>query len=228
VEVFNVDLPLGAEVRGLDLRKPLSGAAVHALRSVLHSRGVVVIRGQELTPMQQIELGKYFGEPEEHLLREFLLPGYPEIWVVSNVIENGRKIGIDAGKEWHTDLSYMKNPTYVSILCALEVPHVDGRALGSTHFLSSAFAYETLAKDVKAGLRGKKAIHSFSARAKRHLAAGNKRNISQEQLDKAPDVEHPVFRQHPYCDKVCTFVSRSHTTEILDVEPDKSVALVAK
>jgi len=114
----------------------------------------------------------------------------------------------------------------VSALYAIEVPRVDGRALGSTHFLSSAFAYETLSDKLKHELRDAKAVHSFGTRAKRHQAAGNRRNISQEQLDKAPDVEHPVFRRHPYCDKTCTYVSRSHTTQIVGVESARSQQLL--
>lgn len=224
MKIINEELPLGAEVQGLDLRHPLSGEAINELRRVIHERGVVVIRGQKLTPMEQIAFGKYFGEPEEHVMTEFALPGFPEIWVVSNVVENGKKIGVDAGKEWHTDLSYMARPTYLSMLYAIEVPHKDGTPLGSTHFASTAFAYDTLSDDMKSALGGKKARHSFAARAKRHQEAGNKRNITQEQLAKTPDIEHPVFRRHPYCEKTCVFVSKSHTTEIVGLGKDKSAA----
>jgi len=225
MNVIKQDLPLGAEIHGLDLRERLSGDAVDELRRVFHENGVVCIRGQTLTPEQQIAFGKYFGEPEEHFLTQFLLPGYPELLVVSNVLENGKHIGIvDAGSSWHTDVSYMKNPTYLSMLYALEVPHRDdGVSLGNTLFTRTAFAYETLADEIKTALAGKTSIHSYGSRSKARHESGSKREKpTQAQLERAKDVEHPIFRRHPYCDKTCIFVNKAYTTRIPGLEPEES------
>ena len=181
MNVLNAQSHLGAEVQGLDLRKPLSGQEVDGLRRVIHDRAVVVVRDQLLEPSQQIDVGRYFGEPDVHLLGHFLLPGFPELLVVSNVIENGKQIGIiDAGSNWHTDMSYMKNPTYLSMLYALEVPHDNGSPLGDTQFVSTAFAYETLPDDVKRSLEGRVATHSYASRSKaRHEGEVNVQRLQK-------------------------------------------------
>ena len=60
--------------------------------------------------------------------------GHPEIYVVSNVVENGVPIGsLGAGEAvWHTDMSYLEDPPKASMLYALEIPP-DG---GNTYFCS--------------------------------------------------------------------------------------------
>ena len=226
MNVLDSQFPLGAEVQGLDLRQPLSGQEVGGLRRVIHERGVVVVRGQQLKPNQQVDVGRYFGEPEVHLLGQYLLPGFPELLVVSNVIENGKQIGIiDAGSTWHTDMAYMKNPTYLSMLYAIEVPHDNGSPLGDTQFVSTSFAYETLPDDVKQNLEGRMATHSYASRSKARHEGGSRREApSKEQLERAADVRHPVFRKHPFCDKTCIYVNKAYTTEIVGMEAAQSKA----
>jgi taurine dioxygenase len=84
---------------------------------------------------------------------QFALPGYPEILVLSNIIENGKPIGnADAGRTWHTDMSYTKTPPRESLLYAREIPIENGRALGDTVFASAAAAYESLPRHEQASL----------------------------------------------------------------------------
>ncbi len=226
MKVITHDAALGADVYGLDLTKPLSGDVVDELRKLFHERGVVAIRGQNLTPLQQVAFGRYFGSPEEHFLSKFLVPGRPELLVVSNVIENGRQIGlIDAGNEWHTDLSYAERPTYLSMLYALEVPQADGKSLGDTQFVSTAAAYESLDEAHKQKLEGKTAIHSYAARTRARAAANSARPMpSKEELDKVPDVEHPIVRRHPYTGRGCIFINKAYTTEIRGMAESESSA----
>jgi hypothetical protein len=85
--------------------------------------------------------------------------------VLSNVIENGKPIGnADAGRTWHTDMSYTKTPPRGSLLYALEIPIENGRALGDTVFASAAAAFESLPADKQASLLGLRAIRSCLAR----------------------------------------------------------------
>src|ERR1043166_1269878 len=226
MHVLDTPLPLGAEVQGLDLRKSLSGLEVDGLRRVIHDRAVVVIRNQQLEPAQHIDFGRYFGEPDVHLLGHFLLPGFPELLVVSNVMENGKHIGIvDAGSTWHTDMSYMQNPTYLSMLYAIEVPHDGSGPLGDTQFVSTSYAYETLPHGVKRSLEGRLATHSYASRSKARHEGGSKRPApSKEILQRAADVRHPVFRKHPFCDKTCIYVNKAYTTEIVGIDAAQSQA----
>src|SRR6266850_2459255 len=96
------------------------------------------------------------GNLGHHVRKEHRLDGYPEILVVSNVLdERGRAIGVqDAGRFWHSDLSYKQVPSLLSALYALEVPVKDGVVLGATSFASTTAAYDALPDELKRRLEG--------------------------------------------------------------------------
>src|SRR5262250_2530020 len=105
---------LGAEIHGLDLNR-LSADEFDALYRAWLDHLVVLIRGQQLTDEDLIRFSRRFGEldwaPVQETGRRFV-EGHPEIYVVSNVIENGTPIGsLGAGEAvWHTDMSYLEMP----------------------------------------------------------------------------------------------------------------------
>src|SRR5690242_7702992 len=112
---------LGAEISGVDLSRPLDDDTFAKLAGAFFEHGVVVFRDQRLAPAQQVAFTRRFGELEHHVRRESCLPGFPEILVVSNVLDAaGRAIGVqDAGRFWHSDLSYKKEPSLLSALYAI-------------------------------------------------------------------------------------------------------------
>jgi taurine dioxygenase len=86
-------------------------------------------------------LSRRFGPLEEHVLTQFLLPGHPEIFVVSNIVENGKHIGAYGGaQDFHSDLAYMREPSLGSVFRCLECPDVGGE----TAFASMYAAYDAL------------------------------------------------------------------------------------
>jgi len=136
---------LGAEVSGVDLSRELDGSTFDAIETAYNSHSVLVFRDQKLTPVQQIAFARRFGELEISPRTQFALPGFSEILVISNIIEDNKPIGnADAGRTWHTDLSYTKTPPRGSLLYAREIPVSNGRALGDTVFASTAAAYDAL------------------------------------------------------------------------------------
>lgn len=119
-EVRPLPGPLGAEVLGLDLSQPLSDAGFQRLHRAHLDHHVLVFRDQHaLTPDQQVSLSARFGPLQRHVLKQFALPSHPEVLVVSNIVEDGRPIGLgDAGHFWHSDLSYKPRPSLGSFLHA--------------------------------------------------------------------------------------------------------------
>ena len=67
--------PLGAEITGLNLAEPLADDTFRAAEDVLHDRGVVVFRDQQLTEEQHIAFSRRFGELEIHVAKQYLKPG---------------------------------------------------------------------------------------------------------------------------------------------------------
>ena len=174
LEVRYSGKPVGAEIVGVDISRPLDDETFAEIERVFNSNGMIYFRNQKLTPEQQLAFSRRFGELEKHVRQEYALSGYPEIHLISNVKEGERSIGSAyAGDAWHTDLCFMKEPSRCSLLYAVEVPVKDGKVLGDTLFASAQHAYDTLPENVKkkiARLRSTVALESclvkprFSAR----------------------------------------------------------------
>ena len=161
--------PLGAsfaaEVTGFDVAKAADESVFKRLEDALHTFGVICVRDQHhLTPAQHIAFSRYFGELEVHVQASFNLPGYPEIYCVSNCLDDqGKPRGLaEAGRVWHTDLSYKQAPSRCSLLHAIEVPHDDaGQPLGATKFASAALAFDRLPSEEQARLRTFSVRHTY-------------------------------------------------------------------
>lgn len=218
----------GAEIEDLDLSQPLNDATFSQVERTFNERSVVLFRNQRITHAHHVQFSRRFGELENHVLREYVRPEHPEIYVLSNIIENGRPIGIkDAGNYWHTDLSYTKAPSRGSIMYAIEVPHQNGEPPGDTQFASTAAAYDALSAEMKTRLQGLKAIHRFWDRyIRERKAAGSDVVISEERRAGTPDVVHPIIRTHPYTGRKCIYVNEGFTVGIEGMPDDEGRSLL--
>ncbi|HAT35697.1 MAG TPA: taurine dioxygenase, partial [Rhodospirillaceae bacterium] len=98
IEVIPSGDALGAEVRGVDLSKPLDDDTFSVLEAAINEHSVICVRNQELEPEAYIEYAGRYGEPQNLFLNNYAMPGYPEILYISNIQENGKDIGhADAG-----------------------------------------------------------------------------------------------------------------------------------
>lgn len=220
---------LGAEIQGVDLARPLDEETFRAIVDAWHEHEVIYFRDQELTPEQHIAVSRRFGELEHHVRQDCCKPGYPEIFVVSNIIENGRPIGSqDAGLFWHSDLCYKKTPSRGSLFYAREVPHDEnGRPLGDTVFASMTAAYAALPEHTRRALEGRLAVNSYLHGYYRERNSGPRKVLTEEQKRQTPDVEHPVVRTHPYTGKKCLFACEGYTTRIVGLPEAESSALLS-
>lgn len=215
---------LGAEVIGLDLSRPVDDACITALRKALADHCLLLFRGQKLAPEQHIAFSRRFGELEHHVLKDFLMEGYPELYVLSNVKEGGKSIGrAGAGQYWHTDLSYAAQPSLGSIMYAVEIPAIGG----DTMFANMYLAYEALSEPFRRMLDGMKAVHDFAYTQATQIAGrGYTRPASADELAKVPPVEHPVARTHPDSRRKALYVNPGMTTHIVGLKPAESRALL--
>jgi taurine dioxygenase len=206
IPVTKCDAALGAEI-GVDLSRPIDDATFRAIETAFHDNIVVFFRGQNLSNEQHIAFSRRLGELEVHIVKKYLLPGYPEILLVSNIKNAaGEHIGLaDAGFTWHSDVSYRQFPSRCSLLYAQEVPYRDGVALGDTIFANCIAAYEALPAAMQRRLAGLKAIHRYSAR--RRVADSPRPKLTQAQLDETPDIAHPIVRTHPHTGRQAIYVT---------------------
>lgn len=219
---------LGAEIRGVDLAEGVDDATFASIVDAWRKYEVVYFRNQKLAPGQHIAFSRRFGELEHHVRKECCRPGYPEIFVVSNIIENGRPIGTqDAGLFWHSDLCYKKEPSRGSLFYAREVPHRNGKPAGDTMFASMTAAYDALPDGVKRELEGRQAVNSYVKGYYRDRKSGPRPALTEEQKAKTPDIAHPAVRTHPDTGRKCLFVNEGYTTRIVGIGEEESNALLA-
>lgn len=223
VEIVVSGNAVGAEVRGVDLAQPMPDDTFATIESALNERAVLCFRQQQLTEPQYIDFARRFGAIERIFLIHYAHPDYPEILFVSNIKENGRDIGhADAGRVWHSDMSYLARPPRVTLLYALEVPTENGIALGNTNFASAAAAYDSLPEATKARLEGLRAVHEVVGRRAR-TGTGKQDNAMREQQ---PAVIHPVVRTHPYTGRKCLYVINGECTGIEGMPKDEALQLI--
>ncbi|TBU97246.1 taurine dioxygenase [Stutzerimonas kirkiae] len=225
-EVIPLDAPLGAEIIGLDLGRPLGADDFARVHRAHLDHGLLVFREQRIDPEQQIAFSRRFGTLQIHVLKQFLLSGHPEVFIISNIVENGQPIGLgDAGKFWHSDLSYKEFPSLGSMLLAQELPEEGGDTL----FASQQLAYESLSGELRQAIEGKRAAHSYTARYADEVFSGIRRpTLTEAQLAEVKAVVHPVVRSHPETGRKGLFVNENFTTHILDLPEDESRQILAE
>src|SRR5215471_19980103 len=154
---------LGATIEGLDLAMPMSDGGVDAITRALGQYGVIRFPRQQLSGSALRDFSARFGELEVHVSNVYQEPGIPEVMILSNVVENGKPIGLaDAGQDWHTDMSYARMIAFANVLYGIRIPRRNGQALSNTEFMNMAAAYDDLAGDLKARLQHATALHDFN------------------------------------------------------------------
>ncbi|GJG95201.1 TauD/TfdA family dioxygenase [Cupriavidus pauculus] len=223
-EIKPLDTALGAEVIGLDLNQPLSTEDFQRIHRAHLDYHVMVFRDQRISPDQQIAFSRRFGPLQIHVLHQFQLARHPEILIVSNVLKDGKPIGLgDAGHFWHSDLSYKETPSLGSLLHAIELP-AEG---GDTLFANMHAAYDGLPDATKRRLEGLTAEHTYLARyAELQKRSPWRPNLTAEQIAQVRPVVHPVVRTHPETGRKALFVSEHFTTRIVGLPDDESRALL--
>jgi taurine dioxygenase len=179
----------GAEILDVDVARA-EPEILAAVVATFHRHGAIVLRGNIMGPADQVAFTRLFGEPEiEHGYDKFIHPDFPEIFIISNKIVNGRKIGDhEVGQNWHTDNSYGRRPALCTMLHAMEVPDE-----GSDTLLADlCAAWNALPQDRQDALEGLSGRYSFQSYMRRRGL-----EMTPEQMAAMPDVYHPIVRRHP-------------------------------
>ena len=220
---------LGATVRGVDLAKPLGEADFSTILVALGRHGVLRFPDQQLDAAALRDFSQRFGSIQ-HMLSGFHEPDMPEVGILSNVIENGRPIGLaDAGQDWHTDMSY--NPTigFLNVLYAVKVPRRDGRVLGATAFVNTQAAYEDLSSDVKTRLAAATVTHDFNKfwENMRRRPGSTRGPMTEEQRRRRPPSVHPVFLIHPITGRPVLYCNPGYAIRINELDEAESERALA-
>jgi taurine dioxygenase/putative 2-oxoglutarate oxygenase len=193
----------GAEIIGVDIARPVDAATFAEIETAWTRHGLLLFRGVHMTPEQHIAFTRRFGPLHIMEPLHFNLPGHPEIFVVSNVEEGGKALGLKrAGWGWHSDGEDKAIPNAGSFLYGLEIPPEGGDTL----FADMYGAFAALPADVRQTIQGRRAC--FSRVRLHHVHYPHLPALTAGDKAKRPDVWHPIARKHPKSGWTALYIGR--------------------
>jgi len=216
--------PVGADIVGLDLSQPLPDEVFQRIHDAWMKHLVLRFRGQNLTKDQLLYFSRRFGELDKapiNVLGKPWVEGYPDLAVMSNIVEQGQPIGsLGYGEAvWHTDMSYQEITPTGALLYALEVTKTGGE----TGFISMYQAYDTMPEDLRAAIEGKLIKHDASYNSAGELRKGFKPVTDPSE---APGAIHPAVIRHPVTGRKALFLGRRPNGYIMGMPLGQSEALL--
>lgn len=209
---------LGAEISGVDLTQPLSGALTQEIRQVFLSHGVIFFRHQDLNSQQFMAFARAMGEPVEYpFVKGFT--DFPHIIEVKKLAHEK----VNFGGIWHSDTTYLETPPMGSMLLARDIPPYGGDTL----FACQYAAYEALSDTMQRMLQG---LQGISTSAKADVSKTREDRIQSDGMASAPtsfSCAHPVVRTHPETGRKALFVNVAHTAGIEGLTEAESAPLLA-
>jgi taurine dioxygenase len=209
---------LGAEIAGVDLRRPLSNRQWSEVHQAFLDHCAIYIRGQELGGADLLRYARYFAEPAFYPFVEGM-PEFPQIFELRKEPEQKENVG----GAWHSDTTYLDKPPIGTMLYAREVPAYGGDTMVANQYL----AYEALSPGMQKMLGGLTGIYSARMNGGRGGRAENK-YMKMRDTDKADLVqaEHPVVRTHPETGRKALYVSTRHTIRFKGMTEEESRPLI--
>jgi alpha-ketoglutarate-dependent taurine dioxygenase len=214
---------LGAEVRGVDLRG-LDATTFAAIHRAWLDHQVLLFRDLSLTDEDLVAFSRWFGRLDEAPVQETgqrFVAGHPEIYVVSNVVQDGVAIGsLGSGEAvWHTDMSYLPDPPKASALYALEVPPRGG----DTSFCSMYAAWDQLPPALQRRVEGLRVKHDGTYNSGGYVRQGVTPTGDPRT---SPGTLHPLVHRHPETGRRALYLGRRRNAYIDGLSLDESDALL--
>jgi len=212
---------IGAEIRGVDLSRPLPPEHVSTIRAALLRWKVVFFRDQPLDHLSHIAAARHFGETTAGHVVYGSDGEYPQIYSVAKNRKANRFQGqvlFRPWSGWHTDITAAINPPAASILRGDVVPPYGGDTL-FTNLVTAYNALSPLMRTIVDGLRG---VHRFAPppgvnETPEYRELMRKRTLASE---------HPIVRVHPETGERALYVSPSFLNSIVGLSPRERQALL--
>ncbi len=209
---------LGAEVTGIDLASDHSDEVIADIRDGWLQYKILLFREQDLTVERQKAFAQRFGKLTVSSISSSRIPEHPEVSVFSNIRVDGKDIGArpdrSFGDAWHSDFSFMKEPSGASFFYAKEVPQDGG---DDTWFANSTKAYDALPEDMKSTLEGRCWTYSYFMTMQQHaddFSSETHARVFGRETHGLPEVAHPFARIHPETEQKALFIGIPDTREV--------------
>ncbi len=216
---------LGAEVRGVDPRRPLDAGAAAEIEAAFLAHGVLLFRAAPMTPGELTAFSRHFGALQPHVQRAYRHPEVPEVVVMTNrradggFDETGARRGAieDVRQGWHSDLSYDPKPAKATLLHATDTPSSGG----NTCFCNAAAAWESLPEATRRRALGREALFVYGTRQRNRSLT-----VAARTLDREQRAVHPVVNAHAESGRAAIYANPLLTAGIVGMEEAESDELL--
>ena len=191
VRFEHLGITLGTVIHGIDLQRELPAETVRFLRDVLLERKVIFFRDQNLTEDEQVAFGRCFGE-----LDAFPFGAAGDNPFILNITHDENRPGTENG--WHTDVTWMEQPSLGSIAQCVVVPPVGGDTL----FSDSYAAYLGLPAGVQEKIEHLSGINDYRI----FLGDLSDELVNEVKASVPFGVSHPLCRTHPETGKTALYI----------------------
>ena len=217
IDVVPLTLHIGAEIRGIDLTKPLPPDQLRDVRATFLRWKVVFFRDQHLDHAQHVALARQFGEPTIGHAVFGYVDGHPEIYSVAKnrtANENREAMPVTPWSGWHADITAAVNPPSASILRGVTIPPYGG----DTFWTNLVAAYNGLSPTMRGFVDGLRGIHAFVPRE----TAGTRSEYNERVKRRVLRSEHPLVTVHAETGERVLYVSPSFLKSIVGLTPRES------
>lgn len=217
---------IGAEILEIDV-KTITAEQAKLIKDQVYQNKLVVFRNQTLSNEEYIAFARMLGKPQIYFQKNYHHPEHPEIFVSSNVKENGKKVGVaGTGRYWHTDYQFDPEPLPMTML----YPQILPTGKRETYYIDMEKVYAKLPVELRAQVEGKRAIHDAKWRYK----------ITPEDIDRAiidilaevekmvPPLTHPAIIQHPITGAEMLYISSGFTAGIEGLSHEENQQFMKK
>ncbi len=215
---------VGATVAGVDLAT-VTADEIEAIKQAWYRHDVLVFRNQRLSDDHLLAFSRHFGTldpPPNQGAGRKSPPGYPDVYVVSNVLDDkGEPIGAlgDGEALWHTDMSYIAQPPDASMLYSLEIP-VEG---GDTWFCSMKAALAKMPRALVERIAGLDIKHDGTYDSGGYLRKGMAASADPRT---SVGTAHPIVIRHPVSGDRGLYLGRRRNAYIMGLEVAESERLL--
>jgi taurine dioxygenase len=203
----------------------MTDAEVNELKAAMYQHKLVVLRDQTLDEAAYLAFAKRLGTPQVYLQANYHHPQHPEIFVSSNVLENGRKVGVaGTGQYWHTDYQFMPVPLSTTLV----YPQILPNGKRETYYIDMARVYQSLPATLRTRVDGLRAVHEAKWRYKFTSEDIDRALIDMLELIEAaaPPVSHPAVLQHPLTRVSSLYISSGFTTGFIGLTRSENEELL--
>jgi taurine dioxygenase len=210
----------GAEVEGIAVAE-IGDATFPAIYDAFLRHQLLLFRGEDLPPGDQVAFARRFGEVQVHVMNQYHNRAHPELYTLSNLGADGKPSGKhpDRGTMvWHTDGSWQRRTTKATMLYAEMIP----ASGGGTGFADMYSAFNALTPDEQRRLEGLRAVHNLNfSRNRRH----GEEPMTEAQRAAVPPVEQPLVRVHPETGRKAAYLG-DHAESIVGMSYDEGRAFI--